>query len=201
MSHIRSAQNSPGTWAAISRCQRAQNVSAGSDSRHAACTLHPRCFPSPAACGYYCPHVRATLGWYALIQQPFSGLSRYRHPTISVWSHHFGIQNTQAWRNHPIQPSLLALELATSCPPLDHICQAPPPEPCGPAPLLTQRQACGRTWRSRSTPSLHVVAGDDASSPGSRCCLPRWYRRELVEGYPGHVSWSAERPAPALIAG
>lgn len=84
MSHIRSAQNSPGTWAAISRCQRAQNVSAGSDSRHAACTLHPRCFPSPAACGYYCPHVRATLGWYELIQQPFSGLSRYRHPTIFV---------------------------------------------------------------------------------------------------------------------
>lgn len=117
------------------------------------------------------------------------------------WYHHFGIQNTQAWWNHPIQPSLLALELATSCPPLDHICQVPPPEPCGPAPLLTQCQACGRTWRSRSTPSLRVLAGGDASSPGSRCCLPRWYRRELVEGYPGHVSWSAERPAPALIAG
>lgn len=110
-------------------------MSAGSNSRLAACTLHPRCFPSPIACDYYCPHVHAMLGWYPLIQQPFSALSRYRCLTISVeWYHHFGIQNTQAWQNHPIQPSLLALELATSCPPLDHICQAPPPEPCSPAP-------------------------------------------------------------------
>lgn len=144
----------------------------------------------PTSCGYKRLHVMPCLcGTHLFSCHPQDVTSQYS--TVSVESYHqFRTQKTQAWLSHSFQPSLLALELDTLCSPLSHTCQAHPPRSRSPSSLLTQRQACGRTWRSSRNPSLHVVAEGGGCSPGSRYCLPHLHHRDLVERNPGDSHWS-----------
>lgn len=63
------------------------------------------------------------------------------------------------------------------------VCPLPPaPQAVPPSAALTPRRAAGTSPRSSRKTSACAGAEGDGSSPGSRCCPPRWRRKDLWGG-------------------